>query len=295
MRVGFIGLGRMGLPMSLHLIRAGHEVVVHNRTREKEDPAVQAGGLAAASPYEAARGADMVLACLPSLQATRDVFLGDLGVIAAAAPETVLVDHSTISPELAQEVGRAADAQGCAFLDAPISGGPAGAEAGTLTIMAGGPQQAFDRVEPVFQAMGDNVRRVGELGAGTVAKLVNQLLTFVHATAAAEAMILAASAGARPMDLLPILRTAWGQSTMLERGIEKVHARDFQAGAPLRLFRKDMGLVREMARASGISLPLVEAAGERLEEALAMESGEADLVAVLRPYERDSAVTVGGS
>lgn len=293
MRVGFIGLGRMGLPMSQQLVRAGHDVTVYNRTRAKETSVLQLGARAAESPVDVSRNADIVLACLPSLEATRQVFLGAQGLATNARPGMVLVDHSTIAPALAREIAVAASVQDAAFLDAPVSGGPAGAESAQLTIMVGGDAEAFERVRPLFEILGRNVRHVGGVGAGSVAKLVNQLLTFVNANAAAEAMCLAASAGANPGDLLPILKTAWGQSAMVERAIEKYASRDFDAGAPLRLFEKDLGLIRDMAAEAGLSLPLVEAAESRLREAIAMGLKEEDLVAVLRPYERDSGIVVG--
>jgi 3-hydroxyisobutyrate dehydrogenase-like beta-hydroxyacid dehydrogenase len=263
MRVGFIGLGRMGLPMSQQLVRAGHDVTVYNRTRAKETSVLQLGARAAESPVDVSRNADVVLACLPSLEATRQVFLGAQGLATNARPGMVLVDHSTIAPALAREIAVAASVQDAAFLDAPVSGGPAGAESAQLTIMVGGDAEAFERVRPLFEILGRNVRHVG-------------------------------GAGANPGDLLPILKTAWGQSAMVERAIEKYASRDFDAGAPLRLFEKDLGLIRDMAAEAGLSLPLVEAAESRLREALAMGLKEEDLVAVLRPYERDSGIVVGG-
>ena len=292
MRVGFIGLGRMGLPMSQHLVRAGHEVTVHNRTREKEVPVLELGARSAASPLQVADQADVVLACLPSLDATRDVFLGPQGLATNARPGMVMVDHSTIAPGLAREISGVARERGSAFLDAPVSGGPGGAEQASLTIMVGGDPRAFDRVRPLLEVMGDNIRRVGDVGAGSVAKLVNQLLTFLNANAAAEAMVLAAAVGASPDDLRPILRTAWGQSAMVERGLEKYATRDFTAGAPLRLFEKDLGLIRDLARESGVTLPLVDTARAQLRQALDMGLDEQDLVAVIRPYERDRQTAV---
>ena len=293
MRVGFIGLGRMGLPMSQQVVRAGHDVTVYNRTRAKEIGVVHLGARAAESPLDVSRHADVVLACLPTLEATREVFLGANGLATNARPGMMLVDHSTIAPALAREISAAAADRHAAFLDAPVSGGPAGAESAQLTIMVGGDPEAFERVRPLFEVLGGNVRHVGDVGAGSVAKLVNQLLTFVNANAAAEAMCLASSAGASPGDLLPILKTAWGQSAMVERAIEKYASRDFRAGAPLRLFEKDLGLIRDMAAEAGLSLPLVDAAESRLREALSMGLSEEDLVAVLRPYERDSGILVG--
>ena len=294
MRVTFIGLGRMGVPMCRQLIQAGYDVTVHNRTREKEGPLVEMGATAAATPLEAAASSDVVLACLPSLDATRQVFLGEEGIARHARSGQVLVDHSTIAPTLAQEIEALAASRGAGFLDAPISGGPAGAEAGTLAIMVGGDPAHFESVRPLFEVMGGNVRRVGPAGSGSVVKLVNQLLTFVHATAAAEAFLLGAASGSPPDELIPILKTAWGQSAMLERGATKYQARDFEPGAALRLVEKDMGLVRELAKSHGVRLPLVETVAERVRAALDLGLEEEDLVAVLKPYERETDITVGG-
>ena len=291
MKVGFIGLGRMGLPMSRHLVLAGHDVTVHNRTRQREAPIVDLGARAAASPQEVLEHAEVVLASLPVLAATRDVFLGESGL--ATRARHAAGRSLTIAPGLAREIAEVAARRSAVFLDAPVSGGPAGAESAQLTIMVGGTLEAFERVRPLFEVMGSNVRRVGDVGAGSATKLVNQLLTFLNATAAAEALLLAASAGAAPEDLRPVLKTAWGQSAMLERAIDKYATRDFEAGAPLRLFEKDLGLIRDMADDAGIALPLVEAATARLGLALDMGLEEHDLVAMLRPYEDASDITVG--
>ena len=158
------------------------------------------------------------------------------------------MDHSTIAPNLAREIYTEASRREASFLDAPVSGGPAGAENAELTIMAGGNAEAFTKIRPLLEALGSNVRHVGEIGAGSIAKLVNQLLTFLNANAAAEAMLLASSTGVSPADLKPILKTAWGQSAMLERAIDKYAERDFDAGAPLRLFEKDLSLIQRDGR-----------------------------------------------
>lgn len=295
MRVGFIGLGRMGLPMSQHVVRAGHELTVHNRTRTKESAVVDLGARAASTPLDVSKNADIILACLPSLEATRQVFLGPNGIATNARPGMILVDHSTIAPNLAREIYTEASRREASFLDAPVSGGPAGAENAELTIMAGGNAEAFAKIRPLLEALGSNVRHVGEIGAGSIAKLVNQLLTFLNANAAAEAMLLASSTGVSPADLKPILKTAWGQSAMLERAIDKYAERDFEAGAPLRLFEKDLNLIQEMAAETNLSLPLVEAASSRLLKAVSSGLKEQDLVAILKPYEQESGVLVVGA
>lgn len=288
MRVGFIGLGRMGMPMSRNLLRGGFELVVHNRSRKKVEQLVAEGARAASSPAEVAEASDVVLACLPTVEATEEVFLGEEGVVRHARDGQILVDHSTIGPGTARRVAAAARQTGASFLDAPVSGGPDGAQAATLTIMVGGAPEAFEQVAPVLRAMGRNVRRVGDVGSGCVAKLANQHLCFVHTAVAAEAITLAGRCGVDPHVLLEILQTSWGQSRMLERSVPRFVERNFESGAPLRLYRKDLGLVAALAEEMGVAVPLADAAIARLRAALARGLEESDLTALVIPYEEES-------
>ena len=286
MKVGFIGLGRMGLPMSRRLLDAGFHLTVHNRSRPKVDALVAAGAVGASSSAEVAGASDVVLTCLPDVPTVEEVFLGRDGIVSEARPGQVLVDHSTVGPSTSTAIARAAEARGASFLDAPISGGVERAVDGSLTIMAGGDPDAFQSALPVFQAYGRNVRRVGGVGSGSVFKLINQLLVGVHSLAAAEAMLLAGRADVDLDALQEVLSTSWGASFMLSRNGPVIARRDFaDSRAPIRLFAKDLALAREYARGLGASNPLGERTLEVVERAVADGLGERDVSSLVLPLE----------
>jgi 3-hydroxyisobutyrate dehydrogenase-like beta-hydroxyacid dehydrogenase len=225
-----------------------------------------------------------VLTCLDSEAASEQVLLGVDGVVARARAGAVLADHATIGPELARKIGAAAVERGLGFLDAPVSGGPEGAEQGTLTIMAGGTEANFARAEPVFRSYGKTVVRMGDVGAGSNTKLINQLLTFVHGTAAAEALVLAERLGLTPAAVGAVLRASFGQSRMLERTMERVHQGNYLAGAALRLYAKDLKLIETTAAAAGAEVPVTRAVEAVLERALERGMGDLDIAALYRFY-----------
>ena len=281
MRVGFVGLGRMGKPMALNLLRAGFAVTVHSRSRGPVEEVAAQGATAAGSPAEVAAACDVVLTCLPTVETSEQVFLGEGGLVSAARRGQVLVDHSTIGPSLARRIAAAARARGAAFLDAPISGGTERAADGTLTIMAGGDADAFARALPVFQALGRHVHHVGPAGAGCVVKLANQLLVAVHTVAACEAVVLGTRGGADARVLLEVLGTSWGASTMLQRHGPLFLSRDFGSRAPIRLLAKDLRLIEELEREWGVALPTARQARAVLEEAERRGMGEMDSASLL--------------
>ena len=286
MRVGFIGLGRMGMPMSQRLLKAGFHLTVHNRSRGRVEELARQGAHPASSPAGVAESSDIVLTCLPDVATVESVFLGEDGVVPAARPGQIFVDHSTVSPSTSRNVARAAEAGGAFFLDAPISGGVERASDGTLTIMVGGDQEVFEKARPVFEAFGANIRHVGATGSGSVVKLVNQLMCSVHSLAAAEALLVGSKAGADPRMLLEILSTSWGASFMLSRNGAVMVERDFaNARAPLRLFAKDMGIVQEFAREIGSPIPAGERALEIIQEAISKGMGELDISCLVLPLE----------
>ena len=292
MRVGFIGLGRMGKPMSYNLLKAGFTLTVHNKSRAKVGELARAGAIGASSPAEVAQRSDIVLACLPTVATTEEVFLGNEGVMAACRPGQILVDHSTIGPGTARKIAAAAQERGAHFLDAPISGGIEKAEDATLTIMVGGDPDAYQQAEPVFHAMGQNVCRVGDVGVGCVVKLVNQLLTSVHAAVAAEAMVMGAKAGADPQVMYDILVTSWGYSRMLERSVPRFLKRDFSPKAPLRLMRKDLEIIWELTQELSLPLRLVQAVREIFGEAHSLGLEESDVASLVLPLEKVAGVQV---
>ena len=286
MRVGFIGLGRMGMPMSRRLLNAGFEVTVHNRSRGKVEEMARLGARPASTPAEVTEASDMVLTCVTDVPAVESVFLGDYGIVTAARSGQILVDHSTVAPSTSQAIARAAEARGAFFLDAPISGGVERATDGTLTIMAGGDHTAFETALPVFEALGKNIRHVGATGSGSVVKLINQLLCAVHSMAAAEALLIGAKAGTDPRVILEILATSWGTSFMLSRNGPVMVERDFaNARAPLRLYNKDLGLMHDFAKDMGSPTPMGDRALDMIKEAMDKGMGELDVSCLVLPLE----------
>ncbi|MFN0180908.1 MAG: NAD(P)-dependent oxidoreductase [Gemmatimonadales bacterium] len=285
--VGFVGLGRMGLPMCRRLLAAGVPLVVYNRTPAKAAPLASLGASVVADPGELAAAADLVVTCLDRVEASVEVFLGPNGVAARARPGTIGVDHGTIGPDTARQIAAGLAERGIGFLDAPVSGGPEGAEQGTLSIMAGGAADLFERVRPMMAAYGKTIVRTGDVGTGSLTKLVNQLLTFVHGAVAAEALGFAERNGLDLGAVGQVVQMSFGQSRMLERTLARVLAGNFVAGAPLRLYGKDLGLIDQVGAASGATLPLTEAAERVLARATEHGLAEADIAALYQLFRKD--------
>ena len=292
LKVGFIGLGRMGLPMSYRLLQAGFDLTVHNRSQAKVREIAAAGAHPAESPVQVVEVADVVLACLPDVTTVEEIFLGGPagdGILSLARPGQVLVDHSTVGIHTSRSCAAAAEARGAAFLDAPISGGVERAAAGTLSIMAGGPQEAYATARPVFDAMGATVRHIGPTGTGTTVKLVNQLLTTIHTLAAAEGMLLGAKSGADPELVFEVVNSGWGQSFMLGRNAPVMMERNFEGvRGQLKLFLKDLSLVRELARELDAPIPGGDLAYRLIGEAADQGLGDLDPAAVVLPLEQEA-------
>ncbi|MFQ5790786.1 MAG: NAD(P)-dependent oxidoreductase [Acidobacteriota bacterium] len=210
MKIGFIGLGNMGLHLAGNILDGGFDLHVYNRTPSKAALLVARGAAMASSPAELTERVDIVLACLADVAASEDVFLGENGVVSAARPGQILVDHSTVDPVTSRRLHRAAEQKGAHFLDAPLSGGPESAEAGTLTIMVGGDEAALQRALPVFQAVGKTIAHMGGPGAGSATKLVNQALVGVHTLASCEAILLGMKWGLGSGRLTGVLMRSWG-------------------------------------------------------------------------------------
>jgi 3-hydroxyisobutyrate dehydrogenase-like beta-hydroxyacid dehydrogenase len=288
-KVGFIGLGRMGLPMSRRLLGAGFDLTVHNRSQEKVQEIAGEGAHAARSTAEITRAADVLLTCLPDIATVEQLFLGPDGVIENARPGQVLVDHSTVGVKTSRACAAAAEKKGAQFLDAPISGGTERAADGTLTIMAGGPREAYDRALPVFEAMGGTVRYIGPTGTGTTVKLVNQHLVGIHSLAAAEAMLLGARSGADPALVFEVVNSGWGQSFMLNRNAPVMLDRDFDGvRTQIRVFLKDLGLVHELAQELGVPTPGADLVRQLLTRANDQGLGDLDGAAIVLPLEDDA-------
>ena len=292
-KIGFIGLGRMGLPMSYNLLKAGFYLTVHNRSQAKVRQIASGGATAAKSTAEITQQCDILLACLPDIATSEEVFLGPDGVIANARPGQVLVDHSTVGINTSKACAEAAQAKGALFLDAPISGGAERAENATLVIMAGGPKEAYDAASPAFDAMGATVRHTGPTGTGTTVKLVNQLLVGIHSLAAAEAMLMGTKSGADPALVYELVSSGWGQSFMLDRNAPVMLDQTYDdARAPLRTILKDLGLIQELARSIGAPTPAGDLAYKVFTQAAEAGLGDLDTSVVVKLLEKEAGVKV---
>ena len=284
MSVGFIGLGNMGQGMADNLFAKGADPLVFTRTKSKIDAMVERGARGADSATNLTARVDVVLACLPSVQTSVDVLIGE--VIPAAKSGQVIVDHSTVDIGTSRRCAEAAAARGAMFIDAPISGGPPGAQGGTLAIMCGGKQEAFDIAKPYFDLMGANVKLMGPTGAGTAMKLINQLLVGVHTVAAAEAFALANSAGVDIQTAADLLGVSWGGSTMVTRSAPITAAREFEnSAAPVRNLDKDLGIIKALAESEGLALNLALEAQAMYGQMMAQGEGENDIAGVLEVIE----------
>ena len=288
MRVGFIGLGNMGLPMASNLLCAGFELAVWNRSSEKSRMLASRGAHVCGSVAEVGERADVVSSCLADIETSRQVLLGDAGLISVARAGQVVVDHGTVDPGTSRDCHAAFAERGAEFLDAPISGGPEGAKEGTLAIMVGGSETGFETAKPCLDAMGETVLRMGECGAGTATKLANQLLVGVNSLATCEALMMARGAGVELDKLLRILTNAWGQSRMLERGAPIIATRDYdREGAPLRNIVKDLSIIRGLADELDLRLDAAGVALATFRELQERGMGESDMTAACRSVARE--------
>jgi 2-hydroxy-3-oxopropionate reductase len=282
--IGFIGLGTMGTPMVRNLLKRGYAVTVWARRREAIASLTAAGASAGTSPANVAATSDIVMTMVTDTAAVEEVVLGEQGIAQAARPGSVVVDHSTIAPDGARRIAATLLTRGVDMLDAPVSGGGAAAEAGTLAIMVGGSKAAVDRVNPVLSSYAKSIVHVGASGAGQVAKACNQICTIVNQLGAAEAMLLAERAGVDPRAVKEALMGGFAASRMLDLQAPKMIARDFDGKVESRLHHKDIHIVLDLARAFGIELPASAAAAgvlERLQQRGGARQDSAAIISVL--------------
>lgn len=254
MKVGFIGLGIMGKPMALNLIKGGHQLFLYSRSGVPPE-LVDAGGLSCAHAKEAAQKAQAVITMVPDTPDVEKVLFGRNGVVEGLSPGKIVVDMSSISPiETKKFAAQIRDLQ-CEYVDAPVSGGDVGARNGTLTIMAGGREEAFNTVKPLFALMGKTVTLVGEVGDGQTCKVANQIIVALTLEAVAEALVFASKAGADPAKVRQALMGGFASSRILEVHGERMIKRNFQPGFRVELHQKDLNLALSGARALGVSLP----------------------------------------
>jgi len=282
MRIGFIGLGTMGASMAARLLAAGHELSVFNRTRERELPLAELGASRAASPAECARDRELVVTMVSDTPDVQAVVLGDAGAIEGIAAGAVLVDMSTISPAATRRIAAALAERGVAMLDAPVSGGSEGAQKGTLSIMVGGDPAALERVRPALAALGTTITHVGPVGAGQVAKAVNQVIIAGTYAAVAEGMALAQAAGIDAEAALKALGGGAAGSWVLNNRAQNMLRGSYPLGFRTRLHRKDLGIALSEAQELGVAMP-VAAYVEQLETSLVKRGfGDEDVSNIAR-------------
>ena len=288
MEVGFIGLGLMGRPMALNLIKAGHRVHVWSRRRESMQPLLDAGAGDCASAAEVARHASITISMVADAPDVEQVTLGAHGVADGAAAGHIHIDMSTIAPAAAQSIAARLAERGVVALDAPVSGGEPGAIAGTLTIMVGGDAAACARVQPLFAAMGKSITRIGEAGAGQVAKACNQIITAVGVASVAEALNFAARSGADGAKVREALLGGFAYSRILENHGQRMLARNFKPGFKAWMHQKDVRIVMDEAHRLGLALPTAAATMQLFNAMAGSGLGEDDSVALLKLFERMS-------
>lgn len=288
MKLGFIGLGAMGRPMALHLLRGGHELAVFARRPEAAAPLVDAGALACDSPAEVARRAEVVFTIVTTSADVEQVALGDNGIVQGAARGSVLVDMSTIAPSVARRIASGLEQRGIEMLDAPVSGGTAGAAAATLAIMAGGRAEVLDRVRPLLELLGKTIVHVGENGAGQVAKACNQMVMVSVIEAVAEAMHLANAAGVDAAKVREALLGGSAQSRVLDLFGGRMVGRDFRPGVEAWLHHKDFGLVLREAADLGAPLPVSAQVWQQLNALMGAGMARDDTSSLLRVLEAQS-------
>jgi len=291
MHVAFLGLGIMGRPMASNLVKADHEVTVWNRTA---GTAVE-GARAAASPAEAAAGAEVIWTCVSDTKAVENVLFGPQGVHESLSAGQVIVDSSTISPSATRQFAERVRAQGVEYVDAPVTGSKAGAEGGTLIFIVGGEESAIEKLKPLFAATGKKFFRMGETGKGQVAKLAMNLQIALIYEGFAEALTLAAKLGVDASTMMPLIEASMVRSGVMEYKAPFILKRDFSPNFPLRLMRKDIRLALEAAKEARVKLPGLETVEEIYDMATEDGHENLDYAATLTLLEKWAGVEVKGA
>ncbi|MGI5287307.1 2-hydroxy-3-oxopropionate reductase [Nonomuraea polychroma] len=284
--IAFIGLGIMGSPMAVHLVKAGHNVAGYNRSPAKAKALAEAGGRAAASIADAVTGAEIVALMVPDSPDVRDVLTGDDGVFAHATPGTLIIDFSSIRPDVTRELAEEARRRELRYLDAPVSGGEAGARNAALSIMVGGEADDFEAAKPIFDVVGKTVVHVGPSGAGQTVKAANQLVVAANIEALAEAVVFLRAYGVDLEAALEVLGGGLAGSAVLAQKRANMLNHSFEPGFRIALHHKDMGIVTSAAREAGVVLPLGALVAQLVAAADANGDGGLDHSALLRGVER---------
>ncbi|HEY1374165.1 MAG TPA: 2-hydroxy-3-oxopropionate reductase [Candidatus Binatia bacterium] len=283
--IGFIGLGIMGKPMARNLLKAGYPLLVHNRSRASVEELAQEGAAPAASAGEVAAAADILITMLPDSPDVEQVYNGADGVLAGANAGALLIDMSTISPVVARKLAAEAERRGCDMLDAPVSGGEAGAIGAMLSIMIGGKTSAVQRAMPIFQKLGKNIVHVGDAGAGQIAKAANQIVVGVTIAAVSEALVLAAKAGVDPAKVREVLLGGFAQSKILDAHGLKMLERNFKPGFRVRLHEKDLKIALASGSEYGVPLTTTAVVAQMMAALKATGRGDLDHAALVNLIE----------
>lgn len=286
MKLGFIGLGAMGRHMAGHLMAAGHSMGVYARRPESAAPLKAAGAVVCESPAALAAQCDVVFTMVTASSDFESIALGPRGLIEGAARGMVVVDMETISPAVARRVASRLAEQGIDMLDAPVSGGPMGAEQATLAIMAGGSAAVFEKVRPLFACLGKTITHVGDTGAGQITKACNQLALLVTAQGVAESLHLAGRLGADPAKVREIMLSGVAASRVMELFGKRMVTHDFANGIDTRLYHKDLGIVMGLAHESGLPLPAGSLVMQQINALMGQDRGRDDLAALITLLEK---------
>ncbi|MBI3661809.1 MAG: NAD(P)-dependent oxidoreductase [Acidobacteria bacterium] len=286
MKVGFIGLGLIGKPMARNVLKAGHTLVVWNRTRDKARDLVEEGATAAGSPREVAEKSEVVLTCVSDPPALEEVLWGPKGVMEGLKKSSVLIDSSTVSPALARRAAAACAERMAEFLDAPVTGGTWGAEKGELVFMVGGRKDVLEKVQPVLAAMGKRFFHPGGHGAGQTIKLAMNLILALQVDALAEALALVQGAGLEGEKLIEVLQASMARAAVLDVKAPMILAGSYVPSFPLRLMHKDLGLALELANQIGVPLPATAAAREIYNAVKGATREDVDYAAVAKFWQK---------
>lgn len=292
-KIGFIGLGIMGKPMSRNLLKAGYELVVCDVNKPAVDEIVAAGAKAAATPKEVAEQVTIIITMLPNSPHVKQVVLGKNGIIEGAKTGTIVIDMSSIAPLVSREVSAQLAEKGIEMIDAPVSGGEPKAIDGTLSVMVGGKKEIFDRCYDIMKTMAGSVVLTGDIGAGNVTKLANQIVVALNIAAVSEAMVLATKAGVDPELVYQAIRGGLAGSTVMDAKVPLMLARKFNPGFRINLHIKDLANVLETSHEVGVPLPLTAAVMEMMQALKIDGMGDLDHSSLVRFYEKLAQVEVG--
>ncbi len=286
MKIGFIGTGIMGRPMALNLIKAGHELLTWGRRFDTVEPLLVAGAMGKGTPAEVAASAEICFTVVSGTSDVEQVILGERGLVHGVKPGSVIVDMSTIAPSATRRIAAQLEVRGVDMLDAPVSGGQAGATQGTLSIMAGGKTEVFERVKPLFEIMGKNIVHVGDHGAGQVVKACNQIVVSLTLQGVAEAILLARKNGVDPTKMREALLDGYAGSKILEvHGLRMMNA-DYKPGFKVKLHHKDLGIVLDNASENHVPLPGTAIVAQQIEALMEAGDAELDSAAIMLALER---------